>query len=111
MNVLRIPALAVALIAGAALVPSIAPAASSNSTVTVQLPTPTIELKPGPNRELAASSCLTCHSTDYIYYQPPLTKAQWTAEVNKMRTAYAAPIPAENVAPIVDYLMSQNGKS
>jgi hypothetical protein len=36
-----------------------------------------------------------------VLNQPALSKAQWTAEVDKMRTAYKAPIDFKDVASIV----------
>jgi hypothetical protein len=42
---------------------------------------------------------------------PAMTRAQWTAEVNKMRGAYKANISPADVPKIVDYLMTQNGKT
>ena len=78
--------------------------------VTVAFPAPVVDFKPGPNLGVAQTNCLVCHGADYVYNQPPLTRAQWTAEVNKMRAAYKANIAADDVSQIVDYLMSQNGK-
>ena len=72
---------------------------------------PATVFKPGPNAELAQRHCVACHSADYVYMQPPLSRAQWTAEVTKMQKAFAAPIPDADVTPLVDYLMTQNGKS
>jgi len=79
--------------------------------VSVTFPASTISFKPGPNLGTAQANCLVCHNADYIYFQPALTRAQWTAEVNKMRAAYKASIADADVQPIVDYLMSQNGKT
>jgi sulfite dehydrogenase (cytochrome) subunit B len=76
----------------------------------ITLPPPNLNFKNGPNVTLSQSKCLICHSADYVYMQPPLTRMQWTAEVTKMRKAFGAPIGDADVAPLVDYLMSQNGK-
>jgi len=76
----------------------------------ITLPPPNMMLKDGPNAALAQAKCVICHSADYIYIQPPLTKAQWTAEVTKMQKTYGAPIADADIPPLVDYLMSQNGK-
>jgi hypothetical protein len=84
--------------------------ADSTGTVSVTLPPPNVQLNPGPNLALAQGKCLICHSADYIYTQPPLTAKQWTAEVTKMQKAYGAPIADADIGPLVDYLMSQNGK-
>lgn len=86
----------------------VATRADSNGTIT--LPPPNNTFKDGPNVALAQTKCLICHSADYIYIQPPLTSKQWTAEVTKMQKTYGAPIADADIAPLVDYLMSQNGK-
>ena len=39
-----------------------------------------------------------------VLNQPAMSKAQWQAEVEKMRTAYKAPIDSSDVGSIVDYL-------
>jgi len=82
--------------------------ADPNGSIT--LPPPDNTFKDGPNAALAQAKCTICHSADYVYTQPPLTKAQWTAEVTKMQKAYGAPIADADIPLLVDYLMSQNGK-
>ncbi len=66
--------------------------------------------KPGPGAAAAQANCLTCHSSAYVSTQPALTKAQWTAEVTKMKNVYGAPIADDQVAPIADYLTANYGK-
>lgn len=85
--------------------------AGTPGTVTVKLPDETAHFKPGPGVETAARNCTLCHSADYIYMQPPLSKAQWQGEVAKMRKVYGAPIEEGDTDAIVGYLLSQNGKS
>jgi mono/diheme cytochrome c family protein len=111
---MRAPIAAIVLATGlgvAGLLSLGAHAASSPSVVTVTFPASTIDFKPGPNLAAAQANCLICHGADYVYNQPPLSKAQWTGEVNKMRNAYKAPIADADVDKIVEYLMSQNGKT
>jgi mono/diheme cytochrome c family protein len=79
------------------------------ATVRIELPAETARLAAGPNLAVA-QACMVCHSVDYIYMQPPLTSDQWRGEVVKMKVAFGAPIPDENVDAIVTYLMSQNGR-
>ena len=77
-----------------------------------QLPPETATLAPGTNRDLAEGYCSVCHSVDYITTQPRnLTDPRkfWSAEVNKMRQAYGASIPEEDVGKIVEYLVSAYG--
>jgi hypothetical protein len=78
--------------------------------VSIDLPAIDVPFKAGPGVDLARANCETCHSAAYVYTQPRLTQAQWTAEVTKMKAAYGAPIADGDVAPIVAYLVSQNGK-
>jgi mono/diheme cytochrome c family protein len=85
-------------------------AAAPSSEVKIDLPGETARLKPGPGMETAARNCMICHSVDYIYMQPPLTKDGWKAEVVKMKKVFGAPVPDNEVDTIVDYLVSQNGK-
>lgn len=85
-------------------------AAEAPSEVKIDLPAENARLKPGPGVDTAGRYCMICHSVDYIYMQPPLTKDQWHAEVMKMKKVFGAPVPDEDVETIVNYLMSQNGK-
>ena len=79
--------------------------------ISITLPADTTTLPPGPNVELATATCLACHSADLITNQPRLTRAQWTANVEKMVTVYKANIDAKAVGPIVDYLVAMQGKA
>ncbi|WP_226877146.1 SorB family sulfite dehydrogenase c-type cytochrome subunit [Microbulbifer hainanensis] len=85
-------------------------AEEKSGEVKIDLPPETAQLKPGPGMDTASRNCKTCHSVDYIYMQPPLTREQWTATVMKMKKVFGAPIPDNDVAIIVNYLVSQNGK-
>jgi len=58
----------------------------------------------GPGADAANNNCLACHSAGMVLNQPALSKTQWRAEVDKMRTAYKAPIDSNDVDSIVDYL-------
>ena len=60
----------------------------------------------GPHADVLNRNCLACHSVSMVRYQPPLSRKQWTATVDKMREAYAAPIEASETAAIVDALMA-----
>jgi mono/diheme cytochrome c family protein len=59
--------------------------------------------------DIANSQCLICHSAGMVLRQPALTHDQWVAEVNKMRSSYGAPIPAEQVEALASYLASLSG--
>jgi cytochrome c5 len=60
----------------------------------------------GPHADAVNSNCLVCHSAGMVLNQPTLSKAQWEAEVNKMRMTYNAPIDPKDIDQIVDYLVS-----
>jgi mono/diheme cytochrome c family protein len=80
-------------------------------TATISLPGDAgMAFKPGAGSAAAQANCLSCHSSAYVSTQPVLTRAQWTAEVAKMKNVYGAPIPDDKVPAIVDYLTAQYGK-
>ena len=76
-----------------------------------KLPPEKVDLKPGKGREVVIGQCSLCHSVDYLTTQPPLTKAGWTASVDKMRSKYGAPVPTNAVPLLVEYLVGQYGKT
>jgi hypothetical protein len=100
-------ALPLALIAVTALAPLGARAETKLSlkSVTVDLPTGD-RMFSGPGSDAANNNCLACHSAGMVLNQPALSKTQWRAEVEKMRTAYKAPIAPKDVDGIVDYLVT-----
>lgn len=59
---------------------------------------------PGENVDVVTNNCTACHSPGMILTQPKLTAATWTAEVNKMRGTYKAPVPDDAVPQIAAYL-------
>jgi hypothetical protein len=64
---------------------------------------------PGPGSEAINNNCLACHSAGMVLNQPALSKQAWATEVNKMINNYKAPIAAEDVGAIVDYLTVLKG--
>jgi hypothetical protein len=60
----------------------------------------------GPGSDLVNNNCLACHSAGMVLNQPALSKTQWREEVEKMRTAYKAPIDPKDEDGIADYLVS-----
>lgn len=66
--------------------------------------------KTGAGAEVVQANCLICHSSEYITTQPPMTRDQWKASVTKMQQKYGAPIAAESVEPLLDYLVASYGK-
>jgi mono/diheme cytochrome c family protein len=75
-------------------------------------PLETSHLLDGPGLAKVQTHCLACHSADYVNTQPRgMPEAFWTAEVAKMRTAYGARIPDEDVKDVVTYLTATYGAS
>jgi mono/diheme cytochrome c family protein len=72
----------------------------------VDLPFGDASFPGGPGAQAVNSNCLVCHSADMVLYQPQLSRATWQSEVDKMRSAYKAPITVSDVPAIVDYLTS-----
>jgi mono/diheme cytochrome c family protein len=67
--------------------------------------------KAASGAELVQANCLLCHSADYITTQPRFTRDQWKASVTKMQQKYAAPVTAESLEPLLDYLVGSYGKT
>jgi mono/diheme cytochrome c family protein len=85
--------------------------APPKGTATISLPGDAgMAFKPGPGLAAVQGNCLSCHSSAYVSTQPVLTRAQWSAEVTKMKNVYGAPIADDAVPPIVEYLAAQYGK-
>jgi hypothetical protein len=89
-------------VAGAATISELKP-------VKVDLPDSNRMFPPGPGSDAINNNCLACHSAGMVLNQPELSKQAWAAEVNKMINIYKAPVAAEDVGPIVDYLASRKG--
>jgi sulfite dehydrogenase (cytochrome) subunit B len=66
-------------------------------------------LPPGPERDVFAAQCIVCHSARYISMQPHLSRKVWKSEVQKMVTAYKAPISEADQDRIVNYLVFAYG--
>jgi len=75
----------------------------------IKLPPETMAFKQDVGAEIANGQCLTCHSVEYVVIQPPMQRAFWKAEVQKMQQKYAAPIPDNQVEAVVDYLTKNYG--
>ena len=73
-------------------------------SVSVDLPFGDRMFPDGPGSDAVNNNCLACHSAGMVLNQPTLSKAQWRLEVEKMRTAYKAPIEPKDVDTIIDYL-------
>lgn len=80
------------------------------ATVSVDLPVSQTPFPPGPGADIATSQCLICHSADMVLLQPPLTQEQWVAEINKMRSAFGAPIAENQIEAVAEYLYGMGGR-
>lgn len=87
---------------------------SQAAPLTITLPAETARLLPSslPGYQIATQKCATCHSADYVNYQPPgMTLKQWTAEMGKMQHMYGAPISDDEVNKIGAYLAVTYGSA
>jgi cytochrome c5 len=80
------------------------------AVVRVELPANDAPFPPGMGADIANSQCLICHSAGMVLTQPPLKKDEWRAEIMKMRSAFGAPIPDDQVDGLSEYLKSINGR-
>ncbi len=74
--------------------------------VSVDLPTSQSLFPPGTGADIANGQCLMCHSAEMVLLQPSLTQDEWVGEIDKMRSAFGAPVPAEQVDALASYLYS-----
>jgi hypothetical protein len=64
-----------------------------------------IQLIDAPGRDLTVTSCVACHSLDYIPMNAPLmSRTSWQKTVHKMIDKFGAPIKPEDVDQILAYL-------
>ncbi|HEV7403195.1 MAG TPA: cytochrome c [Chthoniobacteraceae bacterium] len=84
-------------------------ASAAQAAPLITLPPETATLKPGAGAEVATGQCLVCHSAQYISTQPVMPRAFWKASVEKMQKKYGAPIPDDQVALLVEYLVHTYG--
>jgi hypothetical protein len=103
--------LLIALVAGVVFAPLCAQAEGKLSlkSVSVDLPPGDDTFPSGQGADAVNNNCLACHSADMVLNQPALPKVQWEAEVDKVTTAYKAPIDPKDVGAILDYLVSIKG--
>ena len=78
-------------------------------SVNIDLPDSDKMFPDGPGSDTINNNCLACHSADMVLNQPTMPKDAWKSEVNKMISIYKAPIAAEDVTAIVDYLAAVKG--
>jgi hypothetical protein len=79
-------------------------AGSASTKVSVELPVSKALFPAGAGADIANSQCLICHSADMVLYQPARTQDEWKVTINKMRTAYGAPIAPDQIEALAVYL-------
>lgn len=63
-----------------------------------------------PGYAKARANCVTCHSAEYMRYQPPTAaRPYWENMVKRMKAVFNAPIDDADVPEIVDYLVKTYG--
>jgi mono/diheme cytochrome c family protein len=77
----------------------------------VNLPTSAALFPADKGSDIANANCLICHSAGMALRQPPLTVDEWRAEITKMKTAFGAPIPADQIDELADYLGTVDGRA
>jgi mono/diheme cytochrome c family protein len=77
----------------------------------VNFPTSSALFPAGKGSEIANANCLICHSAGMALRQPPLTVDEWRAEITKMKGAFGAPIPADQIDDLADYLGTVDGRA
>ena len=78
----------------------------------IKLPLETAAYAPSshPGYSATMAFCVTCHSAEYARTQPlNMTPAYWKATVLKMKKAFGAPIPDDQLDVITDYLVKTYG--
>ena len=70
-----------------------------------------VALKEGEGKPLVEANCSMCHSLDYIQMNSTfLDRKGWESSVNKMIKVMGAPIRADDLGAIVEYLNHNYGK-
>ena len=93
---------------GASAPSSVTGAGVTLHSVSVDFPDPGRLFPGGDKANAINNNCLACHSAGMVLTQPRLSRAEWEAEVNKMRNIYKAPVDASDVPTIIDYLADLN---
>jgi hypothetical protein len=77
----------------------------------IELPCRDAMLPAGRGSDQINNNCLACHSADHVLNQPSLSREAWQEVVNKMITAYTAPVSSDDAKAIVDHPVRTKGTS
>ena len=105
--------LAMVAVLGPVVLPHPGEAATITALKSLKLDVPTSDtmFPAGPGSDAINNNCLACHSADHVLNQPSLSRAAWQEVVDKMITAYKAPVDPDDAKAIVDYLVRTKGAS
>ncbi|MEP6740243.1 MAG: cytochrome c, class I [Caldimonas sp.] len=63
-----------------------------------------------PGYAKAQANCVSCHSAEYLLYQPPnASRPYWDAMTKRMKAVFKAPLDDADIPVIVDYLTATYG--
>jgi hypothetical protein len=78
--------------------------------INADLPAGAVAFPAGQGSDIADANWLMCHSAGIVLRQPPLTVAEWSTEIRKMRDSFGAPIPCDQIDRPAHYLAATNGR-
>jgi mono/diheme cytochrome c family protein len=81
------------------------------AAINVNFPTSAAAFPEGKGSDIANANCLICHSAGMVLRQPPLTEGEWRSEISKMKGSFGAPIPADQIDELAQYLGTVNGRA
>ena len=81
------------------------------AAINVNFPTSAVAFPAGKGSDIANANCLICHSAGMVLRQPPLTEGEWRSEISKMKSSFGAPIPADQIDELAQYLGTINGRA
>src|SRR3954464_6150750 len=87
----------------------VTPATNENGVVSITLPAIESPLPDAPGQQTITAACVICHTPRYVTMQPKVSRAAWTANVDKMRKVFGAPMTDAQAAEAVDSLVAIRG--
>ncbi len=78
----------------------------------IELPMDGVQLTASslPGYAKAQANCVSCHSAEYMLYQPPTAaRPYWDAMVKRMKAVFKAPVEDADMPAIVEYLVKTYG--